>query len=150
MQRKTLLAITHVNWEEEEAVIYTRDDGECTAQKPFRHVKFQKERFRPPINIMTSIIIESIWEWLLYYLILTHTKIKSLGENPRKIFTLQNCFYATILTLTLFAPQAMAKDKITRNFAFELLREDLQINNNWLWTAKSYVPCDLIRSAEIY
>ena len=133
--------IMHINWPDKDAIVYMKRDKSHHQQKPFMRTKVN--HILPPISTSLSFLLQSIYQSLSWQL--KHMK-RSFIHNinyPKQALNLSNLFYLSLLILALLTPITSAEERMTSNFIYELIDDSIHLNNQYLFTAKKFVPCDL-------
>ena len=127
--------IMHINWKDKNALFYMKKDKSQNQQKPF--LKSKINHFLPPISTSLSFLLQSMYQNL-------NRKTKYLKRRmvhhinyPNDVLTFSNFFYISLLLLALFTPITKGEERITQNFIYELIDDEILLNNQYLFTAKN-------------
>ena len=136
--------IIHINWKDKDAIIYMKKDNSIFSpkqQKPLMRSKIN--HLLPPMAMSFSFLLQSIYLSLNWQAKYMKRKIIHHINYPKEILSLSNFFYISLLLLALYTPFTRGEERMTPNFIYELIDDEILLNNQYLFTAKKFVPCDL-------
>ena len=138
------------NWENQEAVIFTKDGGDTYGERPYRHVDIDKEHLQPPVSMMISMIMRTIWRKSKVFLKNKKNQTTYYAKNPTQLITMANAMFMASLIISLsLLPTCMGEERFVKNFIYELENDNIQMNSGNIWVARRWLPCDLYLTKQI-